>query len=330
MPDKRERGPKRSVRFDTARLLRARHAAVLTQLELSDQAGISVDSVWRAEHGEPISVETAMAIGAALNILVERLLHPETQLELPRESDEGPPEPDDADLISSLDPNDIDFKEIEVRLSDTWDAFLKWLETEVGGVIEVREDSDSAEPSFDSSGKFGQLTYRVVVSAERRGIIFRHKFDLINDWLHPLVLNLGPTGAYVTWDTSLWSVKLPDTHVPKMVSHPHAKNCRDAVYWVLFAKLRAEAPQSSKKLTVDIPAPDTDSDVSDIAVPPDIRDQIESAESYEAMGDAWSAYAIYGSVAAQLDKLGMTDLATAMRRRMKANVSAAASIMRGF
>jgi transcriptional regulator with XRE-family HTH domain len=76
MQNRNERGPKRSVRIDAARLRRTRteKAGGLTQEALAERAGISVDSVRRAEHGTPISLETAQAIGAALDVLAEELL----------------------------------------------------------------------------------------------------------------------------------------------------------------------------------------------------------------------------------------------------------------
>jgi transcriptional regulator with XRE-family HTH domain len=75
MHNRNERGPRRSVRVDAARLRRTRtEASGLTQEALAERAGISVDSVRRAEHGIPISLETAQAIGAALDVPAEELL----------------------------------------------------------------------------------------------------------------------------------------------------------------------------------------------------------------------------------------------------------------
>jgi len=71
-----DRGPKASVTFDRDKLRRRRIEFELTQAKLADQAGISADSVGRAEKPVPVSLEIAMAIGSALNIDYAELLLP--------------------------------------------------------------------------------------------------------------------------------------------------------------------------------------------------------------------------------------------------------------
>lgn len=77
MAEDGSRGPKASVRFDPTRFKAARIAAGFTQMELSRQDNISVDSVRRAERGQPVSIETAQQLSRALNQPLSRLLRPE-------------------------------------------------------------------------------------------------------------------------------------------------------------------------------------------------------------------------------------------------------------
>ena len=65
------------------------------------------------------------------------------------------------------------------------------------------------------------------------------------------------------------------------------------------------------------------------ALPQDLQDRIESAEASESIGDVWSARDSYAEIVEIAEKLGLNDTAREMERRMKKNISAAASIMRG-
>ena len=113
------------------------------------------------------------------------------------------------ETIAKLDPQDIVFQEIEIKLSDTWDAFLAWLASESGNMQfeSIKEDADCEEPSFCHSGKPGHLTYRLVVTLKGQALTHKRKIDVIQEWLHPSVLNLEPTRKYMAWDTSLWPVE---------------------------------------------------------------------------------------------------------------------------
>ena len=141
--------------------------------------------------------------------------------------------------IRAADPKAVAFKEVEFLLSDTWDAFRAWLATELGDVAinSIAEDTDSADPDFYCSGRPGSLAYRLTVSANRRGIPVQHKLDLVHEWLHPLALSMEPTRTYVPWDTSLFPPGDVADKEKKAIDDPIAR-CRDARYWVLFAKLR--------------------------------------------------------------------------------------------
>lgn len=141
--------------------------------------------------------------------------------------------------IRAADPNNVAFKEVEFLLSDTWDAFRTWLTTELGDVTvdSIGEDEDSADPDFHRSGKPGSLSYRIVISGNRRGISVRHKLDLVHDWLHPLALSMEPTRAYLPWDTSLFPPAAVADEEGAVIDDPIAR-CRDAMYWVLFARMR--------------------------------------------------------------------------------------------
>jgi DNA-binding XRE family transcriptional regulator len=80
IPESSRRGPKQSVRFDRVKLRHARRVvAELTQQALADKAGISIDSMRRAEREDGVSLETARAVGAGLDIPVEELLRLEDE-----------------------------------------------------------------------------------------------------------------------------------------------------------------------------------------------------------------------------------------------------------
>jgi tetratricopeptide (TPR) repeat protein/transcriptional regulator with XRE-family HTH domain len=62
------------VRFDKSKLRAARINVDLTQQELADNADISIDTVRRAERGLDIALESARALGVALNVSYQQLL----------------------------------------------------------------------------------------------------------------------------------------------------------------------------------------------------------------------------------------------------------------
>lgn len=140
--------------------------------------------------------------------------------------------------IRAKDPNDISFKEVTVKLSDTWDGLRAWLATELGDatIQSICEDDESEEASFFCSGRPGNLSYRLAVTAKRRGVSVVHKFDVIQEWLHPLAVSMEATKTYMAWDSSLFP---PNGEREKRIDiqDPIAK-CRDCDYWVLFAKPR--------------------------------------------------------------------------------------------
>lgn len=68
------RGVKVSFEFSNTKLRSARQRAEKTQLELALNAGVSLASVRRAEHGYMVSLEVASSIGAALNLDFKTLL----------------------------------------------------------------------------------------------------------------------------------------------------------------------------------------------------------------------------------------------------------------
>ena len=87
------------------------------------------------------------------------------------------------------------------------------------------------------------------------------------------------------------------------------------------------APESTP--TVSIPVTKTGLQLGDVGLSEEIQHEIESAESYEAMGDAWSASDRYANAAKKLEEEGKLEMAAEMRRRMRINISVAAAMMRG-
>jgi hypothetical protein len=64
-------------------------------------------------------------------------------------------------------------------------------------------------------------------------------------------------------------------------------------------------------------------------IPPEIQDEIESAEASEAIGDVWTASDIYWNLSRKLKDLGLVELKEEVIRRGKKLNAAAAAIMRG-
>jgi hypothetical protein len=69
--------------------------------------------------------------------------------------------------IKRADPNQVAFREVELLLSNTWDAFRARLAAELGDIAidSIAEDTDSATPDFMRSGKPGSLAYPISISA---------------------------------------------------------------------------------------------------------------------------------------------------------------------
>jgi hypothetical protein len=63
--------------------------------------------------------------------------------------------------------------------------------------------------------------------------------------------------------------------------------------------------------------------------PVELENDLDAAESYESIGDVWSAASRYESLAEKLESMGNRQLAGEMKRRAKLNRRAAAQMMRG-
>jgi hypothetical protein len=137
--------------------------------------------------------------------------------------------------IRAADPEDIGFSEFEVLLSTSFEEFCSWLtEKQPSITIEsIREDYGRSS-DFYHSGKFGHLTYYLDIRLRKEGITFSRRVDVVREWLHPAVLRLAGSDVGVAWDTSLFPVEDQNGEALR-VDHPLA-DCRDCVYWVLFAK----------------------------------------------------------------------------------------------
>ncbi len=100
-------------------------------------------------------------------------------------------------------------------------------------VEKLSEDPDR-ESDFYCSGKPGHITYHVRISGNKQGVPINVSMDLINNWLHDLVVDTAGPYAGMPWDTSLFPIK-NDLGEELYLDHPIA-SCRDACYWVLFVK----------------------------------------------------------------------------------------------
>jgi hypothetical protein len=139
-------------------------------------------------------------------------------------------------MIRAADSNDITFREVEIRLSATWEQFRTWLAGQLpGGSIHRIQQDPNQENSFSHSGKPGCLSWPIIVSGNKEGIPFIQRYDLIHDWLHPLAIRLAPPNAGIPWDSSLFPVKDNNEHEVSITS-PDAE-LTDCTYWVLFASL---------------------------------------------------------------------------------------------
>lgn len=141
------------------------------------------------------------------------------------------------DDIHGADPNDVDFREVEVKFSDTWDQFHAWLTENLPNAEfdSIHEDPNS-ESSFYCSGKPGELTWPVLVSGKKSGIPFTQRYDLVRDWLHPTAESLAPADAGIPWDTGLFPQR--DKNDEEIFIAQQNAKLRDCRYWILFATLR--------------------------------------------------------------------------------------------
>jgi hypothetical protein len=149
-----------------------------------------------------------------------------------------------ADFIAAADPTDVQFSEIKISLSDTWERFIARLEGRESEVEVVAEDPDR-ENSFNCSGEPGHLNYTIVVQIKKNGISVKQHVDLVRDWLYPLALELAGPNVGIAWDTSLFPVK--DSVGKEVVLKDARATCRDCVYSVLFAKTDPSREHESRR-----------------------------------------------------------------------------------
>lgn len=142
------------------------------------------------------------------------------------------------ETIALIEPEDLLFLELEVKVSDVWDQLLSWIGTQMSGfrVDSIEEDLEAGEPSFKCTGKPGSLAFPVLATGDACGAPCQLAFDLIVNWLHDLVVNRAPAPGWQAWDTALWPVELRIGGASETIEHPLASNFRDATYWVLFVK----------------------------------------------------------------------------------------------
>ena len=81
----RRRGPKHGIKLNGARLTHLQTLRDWTQLELANSSGLSLASVRRAAQGEPVQIETARSLAAALDTTLDWLA---------MEGDANAPEPE--------------------------------------------------------------------------------------------------------------------------------------------------------------------------------------------------------------------------------------------
>ena len=136
--------------------------------------------------------------------------------------------------ISNSDSEELEFREIEITLSETWDKFLEWLSNDLNNArIKSIQEDENRELSFYCSGRPGHLMYPILVICEKEGLPIKYQYDLVNDWLLPLALKHAPSNFGIPWDSGLFPFK-KDGEKEVIIKHPLAE-CRDCHYWVLFA-----------------------------------------------------------------------------------------------
>jgi hypothetical protein len=135
--------------------------------------------------------------------------------------------------IRTTDPNDLAFRDVEVKLSDTWDDLMTWLARQMPDCTILSITEDAGQCSFYHSGKPGHIEWPISVVGRREGVPFTQHYDLIRDWLHPAVLRLAPIGEGLPWDTSLFPVKNEEEEETRIAAS--IAKVTDGVYRVLFA-----------------------------------------------------------------------------------------------
>ncbi len=140
------------------------------------------------------------------------------------------------DVIRATDPDDLVFREVEVKLSDTWDELMTWLAQQMPNCTILSITEDTEQCSFYHSGKPGHIEWPISVSGRKKGVPFKQRYDLICDWLHPAALALAPLDVGLPWDTSLFPVKNSTEEETRIEAA--TATVRDGVYWVLFAALK--------------------------------------------------------------------------------------------
>jgi hypothetical protein len=137
------------------------------------------------------------------------------------------------EAIRACDPNDLRFSEVEVKLSDSFESFRTWLLKGLSGARILRiEEDNSRNADFHCSGKLGRLQYPIVVTFTKSRSKFARNIDLIQDWLHPLVLKSAPKGVGIPWDTWLFPIENSNKDIKRLRAKDF--DLRDCLYGVLF------------------------------------------------------------------------------------------------
>ena len=92
------------------------------------------------------------------------------------------------DDTHSLDPNDLEFRELEIRLSDVLPQLLVHLQETTNFTIEKLSEDTDRKSDFYCNGKPGHIIYQIRISGNKQGIPINISVDLINTWLHDLVV----------------------------------------------------------------------------------------------------------------------------------------------
>jgi hypothetical protein len=145
--------------------------------------------------------------------------------------------PNSEEAITQSDPDDLQFTEYELRLSDTWPSFMQWLKKRTASleIVSIQEDKNRRS-TFCCSGKPGLMNYPIEVSCRKAGLPATLRFDLVTEWLHPQILDLCSPDAGIPWDTSLFPVGTEEEK-ESLIHFPQTM-LRDAQYWVLFTRTR--------------------------------------------------------------------------------------------
>jgi hypothetical protein len=133
------------------------------------------------------------------------------------------------DYIQELDHKVLQFSEIEIKLSDTWNELVRWLRDRVSPGELVAIEPGSNEPDFYASGSPGRLRWPVSIVFRRGGLAMRMNIDLVSDWLHPRAVEGSPKGT-LPWDTSLF----PTDDSQRLTYSGDDRGLPDAMYRLLL------------------------------------------------------------------------------------------------